>query len=151
MPAIINTTADRDVLVEALDRLHTQALNHPETTGSGDEEIRELRNRLTSASFDSAETYAVMAVSTAHLSPGDRNELAQRAMDACNNMVMARDTGFFIKLFQGDTAIESVRMNDEPAYSDGLRALVIEALKDGVEMIELDADAAALARYPVHE
>lgn len=48
---------------------------------------------------DEVETYAVVAMSTGHLTIEDRDALQEAADCAEENMVMARPTGFFIKLY----------------------------------------------------
>lgn len=95
-----------------------------------------------SATPTAPETYAVMAVSTAHLSVDDHQRLSEQGR--LGNMVMTRDTGYFVKLyFMGDLG-ESVARNASTSYSGTLNALIGYALRNGYQMIEFDDDAALL-------
>ena len=92
------------------------------------------------------DTYRVVAVSTGHLTSSDMRYLegvSKYVVDTeRDNMVMARDTGWFIKLY------------DEPEYNQrvGLSIAANELLKlahmAGFKMVEFDSEAEVVDGIP---
>lgn len=81
------------------------------------------------------DNYKVIGISTCHLSKADQVSLDELAQDEQCNMVMKRDTGWFVKLY------EEKEYNDGHAVSDNLKALLGFCFNAGYRMIEFDADA----------
>lgn len=87
--------------------------------------------------------YKCVAVSTGHLTENDRDQL-HRAVHgplfpegpAVGNMIMERDTGWFMKLY-GEL---DANMHG-PIWSDQLQRLITWAHYAGYRMIEFDGDA----------
>lgn len=91
------------------------------------------------------EEYHCLAVSTAHIRESDAKELQRLAdapPDVCD-MIMARESGFFVKLFADENAEQ--RLNYYPGLSHEANALLELACRAGYLMVELDCDA---LRYP---
>lgn len=95
--------------------------------------------------FDIAhgESYRCVALSTAHLTPNDVAELS--ALCGSNPMIMARDTGWFVKLY------EEVESNVRPELSDTYNAIISAAVAAGFRLVEFDADATVIDGLPEHE
>lgn len=90
------------------------------------------------------ETYSVLAASTGHIELADNGAL--RVAASQTGMVMARHTGYFIKLYQNDKAA-----NIRPGYSSSLQKLIEFAHDKGFGMIELDCDAETLEGFDLHD
>lgn len=153
-PSLITTGKDLIVVLEALKKLEfdpsgagfaTRALVKAGLTSEAIDAngIAALRERLANA--QAPETYGVMAVSTAHLTMDDHQHLHAQSEDS--NMVMARDTGYFIKLYQDPEHNDSLAMNRSANYSDTLNELIRFAVRNGYQMIEFDADAHILEEF----
>ena len=95
-----------------------------------------------SASF---EEYKVVAMSTSHLTEEDRDLLVEAVNDA-DQMVLERETGFFIKLFD-----EEVPHNYRHGHSETIKDIIRWAHDSGYRMIEFDSDAEVLNQFPVFE
>ncbi len=94
----------------------------------------------------SQDSYRVISISTAHLSPGDIIGLDSLANDSECQMVMKRDTGYFVKLYDD---IET--NNGFIGHSDSFDNIVINAYEAGYRMIEFDCDATIYACLPAFE
>ena len=92
------------------------------------------------------ETYNVLALSTAHLSPEDLDILQKEAEDPDEWMVMSREPGFFIKLYCDDT-----EKNLRDGYSDTIIEIIKYACTKGFQMIEFDRDAAVCGKFPTYD
>lgn len=90
------------------------------------------------------ETYRVIALSTAHIEHSDVATLSA-AVDE-SNMVMKRDTGFFIKLY-----LNSLAGNFRKDYSKSLKEVIAYAFDNNFEMIELDSDAPVIQELNQHD
>ncbi|MBT41070.1 MAG: hypothetical protein CMF12_00965 [Idiomarina sp.] len=90
------------------------------------------------------ETYSVVALSTSHICKGALRYLTRLANDSECNMVMARDTGFFIKLYTDGDNVKT----DMP---DSLKEVVVFCESRGFLMIELDGDAMQIDDLPTYE
>tara|TARA_A100001391_G_scaffold185236_1_gene153724 strand:- start:500 stop:778 length:279 start_codon:yes stop_codon:yes gene_type:complete len=90
------------------------------------------------------ETYSVLALSTGHIEESDN--VALKAAAYQTNMVMVRNSGYFIKLYQDEKA-----SNIRPSYSYSLQKLIEFALDKGFGMIELDSAAEALEEFTLHD
>jgi len=88
------------------------------------------------------EQYKCVALSTAHLSRTAVFELELFAIDSNNNMVMERDSGWFIKLY-GDGC-------DKNKYTRTLQAIVNKMVSEGYLMIEFDCDVLASDDFKVY-
>ncbi len=91
-----------------------------------------LENEL-AATIDS---YKVIGICNAHLCEGDKSMLDMMASDDECNMVMKRDTGWFVKLY------DAPEFNEREDMSSNLKKLLRGCLGAGFRMIEFDADAA---------
>jgi len=78
--------------------------------------------------------YKTIAVSTIHLSEQDKARLTELADDKMCNMVLERDTGWFIKLYDETES-------NEHGVSDSLNLIFTVCLEAGFRMIEFDCDA----------
>ena len=96
-------------------------------------------------SFDSKnlETYGVVCLSTGHLTAPDVVELKRLARNP--GMVLERDCGFFLKLYDG------VECNVSESYSFELNSIIKWACNLGVRMVEFDHDADEVAAFPIHD
>ena len=92
------------------------------------------------------ESYTVVAMSTGHLTIEDRDALQEAANCVEENMVMARPTGFFIKLYDlADT--EDLRHG----HSESIKRIIQWAMGLGFQMIEFDEAASELSCFPIYE
>lgn len=94
----------------------------------------------------SDDSYKVIGISTAHLTPFDLSMLAKVVGERSSNMITQRDTGFFVKLY--GTEVDS-GLPYGP-LSDSFYQLVSQVQAAGFGMIEFDADATqydSLATY----
>ena len=90
--------------------------------------------------------YRVIGISTDHLSREDRDYLESLAKDPAIGMVMGRDTGWFLKLY------EDLDLNlDYPAMSPSLQAIITCVHMAGFRMIEFDCDATSYEVWEMHE
>ena len=94
------------------------------------------------------ETYTVLAMSTGHLTKEDNSllhSITHRHHHALENpfygMVMTREKGYFIKLY------DERYLNEEGAteFSPALQKIILHAHDEGHRMVEFDCDA---AEYP---
>jgi hypothetical protein len=90
----------------------------------------------------SIETYAVVAMSTGHLTEQDRDALIEAARNTDENMVMERDTGFFVKLMGPDSDHDL-----RHGHSENLLRIIRWASSAGFGMIEFDRDAPAISCF----
>lgn len=81
------------------------------------------------------DSYKAIGISTYHLSLDDTVDLDGLAFDRECNMVMKRDTGWFVKLY------DSPQANDREHLTEHLKSLFRACLGAGFRMIEFDADA----------
>jgi len=88
------------------------------------------------------ETYEVLVLSTAHLTEADNIGLGKMAKDPSENMVMERETGYFIKLYTADN--DGFSHNKYPVLSNHFTRILHYA--DSIEClgIEFDCDAGTL-------
>lgn len=100
-----------------------------------------IQNELTHC----AEQYKCIAISTGHLSPDDLDRLHRIVSGGACNMVMKRDTGFFVKLY-GD----SVEVPDHfVGMSDQFNGLLSQVALAGYLLVEFDCDAQVYSCFPV--
>ena len=90
------------------------------------------------------ETYQVIALSTSHIEEDDTGALRIAAFQT--NMVMERESGFFIKLYMNDLA-----GNLRGDYSPSLCKVIEFAFNNDFQMIELDSDAEAIPELEQHD
>ncbi len=83
-----------------------------------------------------AEQYRVLMVSTAHLSKSDCVAIQKLAEDCKCNMIMGRDTGWYVKLFDDPTSNQ-----DYEGMSENFHTLLRAVLAAGFMMIEFDSAA----------
>lgn len=93
---------------------------------------------------DLLETYKVMVVYTGHITKDDNDllhSLTHRHPHALEhplrNMIMDRDTGYFIKLY------DELELNLCPEHSSSFNKLIKWAFNNGFRMIEIDCDGPA--------
>lgn len=94
-----------------------------------------------------AETYPVLALSTGHMTFKDSQYLDVLA-NTGSNMVMTRESGYFIKLYAGEDELE---MNLNVHYSPFLTRVITFAYESGFELIEFDTDAPVIEEFTVHD
>ena len=82
------------------------------------------------------ESYKCAAISTAHISKSDRDHLEELA--GRDSMVMSREFGFFIKLYEND---DGENDNYRDCMSTEFNMMVSYLYSQGYRMIELDCDA----------
>ena len=98
------------------------------------------------------EEYKVLAISTSHLSKEDTSvfhSLSHHHLDAYDHpfrhMVMARDTGWFIKLYDeadyNDLVTYPQAIGEGMRFSPALHKIIMFAHSNGYRMIEFDRDA----------
>ena len=90
------------------------------------------------------ESYSCLVCSTGHLKQTGLRGLEEMAAGG-DSMVMARDTGLFIKLY------EEEKYNNRPEYCAELLTLIQFAQENGHKLIELDCDAETLPIFPVYD
>jgi len=91
------------------------------------------------------ESYKVLVLSTAHLRDYDIQRLTHKARDPDNNMVMERDTGFFIKFY------EDIDLDQDEKQSLNFNVIVATALAEGFRMLEFDRDAPVYDDFASYE
>lgn len=90
------------------------------------------------------ETYNAVALSTSHITEDDNGAL--RVASFQGNMVMERESGFFIKLYMDEPA-----HNFREDYSESLKNVIRFAFDNDFQMIELDSDAEAIEELDQHD
>ena len=94
------------------------------------------------------ETYTVMVLSTAHLTPQDTEVLSEQAKNPDEWMIMEREPGFFIKLY----AFADHEGDNRFSHSETLKNIIRYALANGHQMIEFDRDAVEMVDlFPVFD
>lgn len=83
----------------------------------------------------SEDSYRTIGISNYHLSGADTVVLDDLASDPECNMVLKRDTGWFVKLYESPDA------NTHASMSLNLNSILSACLSAGYRMIEFDADA----------
>ena len=102
------------------------------------------------------EVYSVLVLSTAHITKEDADVLhsiTHRHPYILNhpfaNMIMERDTGYFMKLYEeeylNDLAAYPKVMAENMRFSTALQKIITYAYSEGHRMIEFDRDA---EKYP---
>ncbi|MFA0809315.1 DUF5983 family protein [Microbulbifer epialgicus] len=91
------------------------------------------------------ENYKVVAISTGHLSIEDRDTLIEAGNNG-DQMVMQRDSGFFLKLFEDETLNRGRFGNSET-----MENIIQWAYKANYRMIELDSCAEAVPHFPIFD
>lgn len=88
------------------------------------------------------DTYKAIAISTSHLTQDDKDKLTNTAESDCG-MIVERDTGYFIKLYD---EVEYTR-NLIDNLSQGAQDVIMACHDGGFTMIEFDRDADELLEY----
>ncbi len=83
----------------------------------------------------SEDSYKAIGISNYHLSYADTVVLDDLASDRECNMVLKRDTGWFVKLY------DSPDENNHESMSQNLNSILSACLGAGYQMIEFDTDA----------
>ncbi|MBL1456388.1 hypothetical protein [Methylophaga sp.] len=89
------------------------------------------------------ETYPVIALNVSHIEKADDDALRIAAFQT--NIVMERDSGFFIKLYMNDLA-DNLRGD----FSPSLCKVIQFAFNYNFDWIELDSDAEAISELDQH-
>ncbi len=98
------------------------------------------------------ETYTVLAISTSHMTKKDNDVLHSithrhpHGLDhPFANMVMNRDTGYFMKLYDeadlNDLTLHPKVIDEGMRFSPALQKVIMYAHSEGHRMIEFDCDA----------
>ena len=96
-----------------------------------------------SVKVEQPETYSCAAISTAHMTLTDSMALT-RLVAQGDGMIMIRDTGFFIKLY------EEPEYNRRDKLSAGLNDLIEHLHSQGFRLVEFDQDADKLDDWPTY-
>ena len=86
-------------------------------------------------------TYRAICLNTGHLTQSDISALEDASVNP--GMVLKRDTGFFIKLFD--------EIERDSTYSDDLNAIIEWGHGLGHRLIEFDSDALEIDTFPISE
>lgn len=102
---------------------------------------------------NSAESYKVLALSTGHITKEDTDALNAAAADPEENMVMKRDTGWFIKLYYVPDISDqhTVNRNMRHGVSPAIKLIIKLAVNAGFQMIEFDGDAGYIDGLPTFD
>jgi hypothetical protein len=106
---------------------------------------------------DEREQYSCLAVSTSHIKESDAKMLQHLADSEPNvcDMIMARESGFFIKLYEEEDEYlddpEYEHLNYYSTLSHEANALIELAYRAGYRLIELDCDARRYPNLPMFE
>ncbi len=92
------------------------------------------------------ESYTVVAMTTGHLTQQDSILLEHEAIHHSDGMILIRDPGLFIKLYD-----EEVSMNFQPWYSESLRNIIEWAWHQDYRMIEFDCDAGRIDEFEIFD
>lgn len=92
--------------------------------------------------------YRAIALSTAHITEADRDELAAAATDG-DTMVLMRESGFFIKLYE-ETEDGDGQSNYRHGVSESIKQIIRWAYNAGYRMIEFDSDAPFLEGFQTY-
>jgi len=107
--------------------------------------ITKVRSGL-QGSLSTEECYRVVSINSGHLTQADNDALTAAADDVDETMVMSRETGFFIKLYEDE---ENAGCNLCHGHSETIKVIIQWAHQSGYRMIEFDCDAQVLAKFPV--
>ena len=91
----------------------------------------------------SSDQYKTLGVSTSHLTIDDLKALEEIADDLNCNMILSRDTGWFVKLY--DEPFD----NFHKGMSESFNKILIGALSAGYRMVEFDCDATEYKTFKV--
>lgn len=105
-------------------------------------------NLLNNTSRSMLDYYSVVAISTEHITEDDSEKLANMSQN--NNMIMNRDTGFFIKLYQDEVDFDGLTLSLE-GHSDSVKNIIRWAHNKGFQMIELDCDGMKIDELPTYD
>ena len=92
--------------------------------------------------------FRCIVLSIVHLSREDQNDLYSAILDN-DGMVLERDTGYLIKLYEID--------HDDPNYnlgfgsSESIKAIIMAAYAAGYRMIDFNADGPVCDDFPVYD
>ena len=84
------------------------------------------------------ESYKAACLSTAHLTPADHRRLDRLQ----SNMVICRDTGWFVKLY------EEPENNFYPFMSREFNDILVKLCHSGYRMVEFDCDGPISEYFP---
>lgn len=120
------------------------------------ESLPDIKNNVWIDPLWRTELFQTIALSTTHLSPVMMQRLTEEAASGANNMVMARDTGFFIKLYaktgDRDEQFDPLGGDSQERYPcQAFHHLMSWASSQGIAVVELDVDAATLEAFEVFE
>ncbi len=97
------------------------------------------------------DSYQCIGVNLAHLKEDDKHALDCMTSDS---MVMERDTGWFVKLYEKDDESKSVKelyKQMYPGATDNLLSIMCAAYCAGFRLIEFDTDALYIDVFPVFD
>jgi hypothetical protein len=103
-----------------------------------------MSNVIEQELMNSIDQYKTVGISVDHISEADRDSLSELAADESCGMILERDTGWFIKLY------EDIDSNNRYLISEGLKSLLESCLKAGYRMIEIDCDAQTYENLPTY-
>lgn len=146
-----NGTMTEDELDEFMDMVSWESEPHAYfAICQGQAAIEEYAQLLeTAEATPEVEEYMTVAMSTAHLTKEDLEALVQAARED-DQMVLTRESGYFIKLYDACDD-EGVDRNYRHGHSDTIKDIIRWALESGYRMIEFDGDATVMAQFPTFE
>lgn len=113
-----------------------------------------MNQKAISADKPGAEEYRAIAINIAHLTQADA-EAFNLAISEGETMLMKRQYGYFLKLFEEERDCADHFKNREGNYRHGVsstcKAIIQWAYNAGYRMIEFDCDAPAIDLFPVFD
>ncbi len=97
------------------------------------------------------DSYQCIGVNLDHLKEDDKHALDCMTSDS---MVMERDTGWFVKLYEKDDeskSVEELYKQMYPGATDNLLSIMCASYRAGFRLIEFDADALHIDVFPVFD
>lgn len=111
-----------------------------------------MNDAIVSAMRHTIDCYTALVLSTGHLSDDDKTTL--NYLQHTTNMIMTRDTGWFVKLYEFDDSQLDIQRQlalNYPQSSLSLQKILSCAYLSGYRLIEFDADGTELAQLPLYE
>lgn len=95
---------------------------------------------------NSSDQYKVLGVNTCHVSATEREALDRLAADADCTMILGRDTGWFVKLYE-----EPELNSGYQDLGDTFNHILKSALRAGYRMVEFDCAAQTYDKFAVFD
>lgn len=99
----------------------------------------------------SSDQYKTICISTGHIRSSDAEKLREDGDNPSQNMIMTRDTGFFVKLYSDDHDEVRVLEQDYPGYSEAFYNVMKHVKEAGFTLVEFDCDATVYNSLPTFD